>query len=159
MKSEAFKLLPLFTKAKKTLSFAESCSGGLLAKTVVEVPDASHFFLGSIVAYSNDSKEKLLGVKSKTLHSFGAVSLETAQEMAFGAKNSFNSDVALAITGIAGPSGGSKEKPVGSVAFAIVGKEVLASWIDHFSGTREEIMQKSVEKALNKLVSLDINSL
>ena len=102
-----------------TISTAESCTGGLVAATLVNVPGSSEYFKGSVVAYSNDVKEKLLGVKRETLENYGAVSAQTAREMALGVKELLNTDIALSTTGIAGPGGGTPEKPVGLTYFAI----------------------------------------
>jgi len=98
-----------------TISTAESCTGGLVSDRIVSVPGSSDYFLGGVVSYSNEAKVSLLGVSQKTLDTYGAVSSETAVEMAVGAKNRFNSDIAISTTGIAGPTGGTPEKPVGLV--------------------------------------------
>lgn len=104
---------------KMTLTFAESCTGGLLAKSFTDIPGVSEVFSGSVVTYSNDAKQKFLGVDEKTLEKYGAVSKQTAYEMAKGARLLFSSDIAVAVTGIAGPDGGSDEKPVGLVYIGI----------------------------------------
>lgn len=148
------KIFSCFVKRGFTLSLAESCTGGALASLLVSVTDASKYFLGSIVAYSNFSKTKLLGVNPLTLEVFGAVSEETAIEMAKGAINCFDSDFAIATTGLAGPSGGSPAKPVGTVCFAIVSRTAAsASWTSQFKGDRQEIMKQSVEEALQKILN------
>lgn len=127
-----FKLL----KSKsKTISFAESCSGGLLANAFVDIPGASSVFLGSAVTYSNQSKQKILSVSS--LDRYGAVSIEVAREMARGAKKSFNSDYAIAITGIAGPNGGTIEKPAGTTCIAIADDNEVETFEFHFAWDRE----------------------
>jgi nicotinamide-nucleotide amidase len=109
----------------KTLSIAESCTGGLVSNLITNIPGSSRYYLGGINAYSNFIKRKILGVKENTLKKFGAVSAQTAKEMALNCKNIFNSDISISITGIAGPDGGSKEKPVGLVYFAIaIGNKV-----------------------------------
>jgi len=101
----------------RRLALAESCSGGLMASRVTDLPGSSEYFLGGIVAYTYEAKEELLGVDSKLLEEKGAVSPEVAEAMATGALERFEADVAVAITGIAGPTGGSEEKPVGYVCF------------------------------------------
>lgn len=103
----------------KTLASAESCSGGLIGSRVTDVAGSSVYYTGGIVAYSNDLKQRILGVNAVTLQRFGAVSEETAREMAVGAVRVGNSDLAVATTGIAGPDGGTPDKPVGTVAIAI----------------------------------------
>lgn len=136
---------------KQTLSFAESITGGALAAKVVSLPDCSNYFLGSIVAYCDQAKMELLGVCHKTLAQKGAVSEQTAQEMALGAKKKFTSDFALATTGIAGPSGQSVEKPLGMVCFALAHPSGVISWTSHFSGQRADVIKKSIDEALLKL--------
>jgi len=104
---------------KKTLALAESCTGGALADKVTNVPGASEIFLGGVVSYANAAKEKLLGVRAETLAAHGAVSEPVSAEMAVGAREKFGSDFAIAVTGIAGPAGGTPEKPVGTVFIAL----------------------------------------
>lgn len=103
-----------------TLATAESCTGGLLAHRLTNVPGSSNYYLGGVVAYSNRLKETLLAVRPETLRAHGAVSEETAREMAHGARQRLEADVAVSITGIAGPTGGTPEKPVGLMYVAVV---------------------------------------
>ena len=112
-------VVKLLTQKRKTLALAESCTGGLIANRITDVPGASEVFLGGVVSYANAAKEKFLSVRAETLQSHGAVSEAIAREMALGAKEKFNSDFAIAVTGIAGPSGGTAEKPVGTVFIAL----------------------------------------
>ena len=112
-------IVQALTARKETLALAESCTGGYVANRVTNVPGASEVFLGGWVTYSNQTKEAFLGVRHATLETYGAVSEQTAREMAEGARREMNSTYALAITGIAGPSGGSAEKPVGTVYIAL----------------------------------------
>jgi nicotinamide-nucleotide amidase len=109
----------LLTERKKTLALAESCTGGCIAQRVTDVPGASAVFPGGLVSYANSAKEKFLGVRAETLVNHGAVSAAVATEMAMGAREKFGSDFALAVTGIAGPGGGTPEKPVGTVFVAL----------------------------------------
>ena len=109
-----------FLRAKGlTLAFAESCTGGLVAKRITDVAGCSDVFMGSCVTYANEAKMRVLGVRAETLEKYGAVSAETAREMARGARERIGSDVAVSLTGIAGPGGGTEEKPVGTVYLAI----------------------------------------
>lgn len=114
-------LVHLLTKQKKTLALAESCTGGFIANQITNVPGASKIFLGGVVAYSNTVKQKFLGVRAQTLTRHGAVSAPTAREMAQGARHRFGADFAIAVTGIAGPGGGTNEKPTGTVFIAVTG--------------------------------------
>ena len=111
----------LLTERKKTLALAESCTGGCIAHRVTNVPGASAVFLGGFVTYSNESKQKFLGVRAETLAAHGAVSETVAREMAEGARSQLGADFALAVTGIAGPGGGTKEKPMGTVFVGLAG--------------------------------------
>jgi PncC family amidohydrolase len=131
---------------------AESCTGGLLADAITDVSGSSGYFLGGVVAYSNALKEALLGVRAETLASHGAVSEPTAREMARGARERLGADVALAVTGIAGPTGGTPEKPVGLVYIALAAAD--AEWCERhiWSGSRPSNKAKSVEAALALLL-------
>jgi PncC family amidohydrolase len=134
-----------------TLSLAESCTGGHLAARLTRTPGCSHYFLGSIIAYSNALKTSLLNVNAHTLAQYGAVSEPVVSQMAQGVLKLTNSHYSLAVSGIAGPGGGSTEKPVGTIwgAMATKGEDLLI-WNFHLSGTREEIIEKSVELLLSQ---------
>jgi nicotinamide-nucleotide amidase len=114
-------IVRLLTRRKETLALAESCTGGLIANQITNVSGASKMFKGGIVAYSNEAKGKFLGVRAKTLSQHGAVSEPVAAEMAAGARKRFDADYAIAVTGIAGPTGGTREKPTGTVFIAVAG--------------------------------------
>ncbi len=137
----------------ETLAIAESCTGGNLGGTLTAIPDASMVFKGGIIAYSNYAKKTHLGVPENTLEQHGAVSPETVKAMAKAVKNKFKTDWGLAISGIAGPSGGTKEKPVGLIQFGIAGKGLVQSTQKIFkkNRTRVEIQQLSVIKSLDLL--------
>jgi nicotinamide-nucleotide amidase len=127
------------------LALAESCTGGWIAQSVTAVPGSSHWFDRGFVTYSNAAKIQMLGVGEKTLQNHGAVSAETAKEMALGALQRSGADVALAVTGIAGPDGGTAEKPVGLVflAWQVKGRECRCIE-QRFSGNRQEIRLQTV---------------
>ena len=134
-----------------TLTTAESCTAGLLAGRVMNVAGASAVYEEGYITYSNKAKEKLLGVCHDTLERYGAVSRETACEMAEGAAKAAGADAALSVTGIAGPDGGTKEKPVGLVYIGCFVKENVSVQECHFPGTRQENRAASVEHALRML--------
>jgi competence/damage-inducible protein CinA-like protein len=142
----------LLSESGRTLALAESCTGGLAAAMLTETAGASRYFLGSVVTYANSAKEELLGVSPETLRAHGAVSAEAAAEMARGARDRFDADLAVSVTGIAGPDGGTPEKPVGTVYFALaerqgggVGKKRL------FVGDRSVIRRAAALQALELL--------
>jgi len=135
----------------ETLALAESCTGGLVAARITAVPGASAYFLGGLVSYANEAKVGLLGVAESTLAAHGAVSEETAREMAAGARARFGATHALAITGVAGPSGGTPEKPVGTVCFARAEAGGVASERRYFGGGREWVRLRASQHALGML--------
>ncbi len=134
-----------------TLALAESCTGGLVGHRVTSVAGSSTYFERGVVTYSNRAKEDLLGVSRQTLEAHGAVSHQTAREMALGARERAGTDLGLAITGIAGPGGGSPEKPVGTVFFGLAHGEHVESHLRHFQGSRAQVKQQSAEAALDLL--------
>ncbi len=136
------------------LATAESCTGGLVAGAVTDVAGSSGWFDRGFVTYSNEAKVELLGVRPETLARFGAVSAETAREMAAGALARSRADVAVAVTGVAGPSGGTPDKPVGLVWFAWAVKDRPAETESRrFPGDREAVRDASVREALSGLLA------
>ncbi len=136
----------------ETLSFAESCTGGLLSSMVTALPGVSDVYMGSVVSYSNAIKESLLGVSHSQLRALGAVSLPVARSMATGLRARFQTTWTVAVTGIAGPGGGSVEKPVGTVCFAVAGPAFEKTVQMHFTGSRQVIQQASADHALRLLL-------
>jgi len=139
---------------KATFSFAESCTGGLTSSKITDLSGSSEVFMGGVVSYANEAKENLLGVKEETLKKFGAVSVETAKEMAEGAREKFNTDFAISITGIAGPTGGTPEKPEGTVAIGYAGKNFSGAQKFLFPGDRIRRKERFSDMALLMLLHL-----
>ena len=137
------------------LATAESCTGGWLGKVLTDVRGSSDWFVASLVTYSNVAKQAVLGVKGSTLQEFGAVSGDTVLEMTYGVFDQLDVDVALSISGIAGPGGGTEEKPVGLVwiGWGRNGKPVFAQSY-HFDGDREAVRRQAVRQALLILMDL-----
>ncbi len=135
-----------------TLTTAESCTAGLIASRLVNVPGISSVFMQGYITYSNESKQRLIGVSKESLETYGAVSSRVAEEMAAGAAESAGCDVAISCTGIAGPDGGTKEKPVGLVYMGCYVKGKLTVLENHFSGSRQEVREASAKKALELLL-------
>jgi nicotinamide-nucleotide amidase len=134
--------------SRAMLVTAESCTGGWVAQAVTSIAGSSDWFERGFITYSNDSKQELLGVRSETLARHGAVSEETACEMAQGALERSKGTLALAVTGVAGPGGGSAAKPVGMVCFAWASKRTVTSETQRFAGDRESVREQSVIRAL-----------
>jgi nicotinamide-nucleotide amidase len=133
------------------LAIAESCTGGLLGHMVTNAAGSSEWFTGGVVAYSNEVKTRLLSVAPGTLKRYGAVSRQTAGAMAEGVRKRLKSDVGLAVTGIAGPEGGTAKKPVGTVFIAIAGTKNTYSKKLLLSGTRKSIKKQAAREALEEL--------
>lgn len=141
----------LLQKHKLKISAAESATGGLISHRITNIPGSSKYFEGSIISYSNKVKMKLLGVKESTLRNYGAVSSETSKEMAQGVRREMGVDIGLASTGIAGPGGGTSEKPVGLVYIGLAIKDVLISKKYIFHGNRDENKKSFSDAALSML--------
>jgi PncC family amidohydrolase len=135
-----------------TVAAAESLTGGNVSARITAISGSSAYFLGGIVAYSNEAKASLLGVSSETLATRGAVSAECAREMAEGARRAFGADVAVATTGIAGPGGATQRKPVGLVYIALAGPAGVTTEEFHFPGGRATVTDASTEAALLMLL-------
>ncbi|HHI5410948.1 damage-inducible protein CinA [Vibrio metoecus] len=143
----------LLAKQQQILTTAESCTGGGVAYWVTEVAGSSAWFDRSFVTYSNEAKQEMIGVREATLQQFGAVSEQTVEEMALGALLHSRATLAAAISGIAGPGGGSAEKPVGTVCFGFAS---VQGWLQietcHFTGDREQVRQQAIEHVLQSLI-------
>ncbi len=150
--SRAQRLYQRMTELGLRLATAESCTGGLIGHKITNVPGSSNYYQGGVVSYSNDAKVWLLGVRPETLDRFGAVSRETMLEMAQGARSALEADVGLSVSGIAGPDGGTAEKPVGLVwvGLSLEGMELAQSF--QFEGDRGAIKEQAAEGALGFLL-------
>jgi nicotinamide-nucleotide amidase len=142
------KLGDMLASRNLTLAVAESCTGGLLGSTITDVPGSSAYFLGGIIAYSNTSKIEILGVPAQTIERNGAVSDRTAACMAKGILNNFACDIGIGVTGIAGPGGGSEQKPAGTVFIGVANDDRELARGFTFKGSRQEIKSASVKAAL-----------
>ena len=145
----------LLKKHNKTITTAESCTGGLIASMITEISGSSNIFSGSVITYSNKIKEQELNVKKETLEKNGAVSIEVVDEMLEGVINKFNANLAIAVSGIAGPNGGTEKKPVGTVVIGIIsdisGKDIE---VCHFKGTRKEVQIQAAKYSLKKIFKI-----
>ena len=154
MHKKLIKLAKLLVSNKMRISVAESCTGGALASCLTNIPGSSQYFDSGFITYSNSAKVKMLGVSIKTIADHGAVSENTVLEMLLGVTTKTNSNLAVAISGIAGPSGGSAQKPVGTVCFAFNGVDKNYSITKLFSGDRDMIIKKSVSFAIDNFIIL-----
>jgi PncC family amidohydrolase len=155
MKQKQFKIAEnILARLKENdlnLSSAESCSGGGIAKALTDVPGCSESFAGGVIAYSNDIKCRLIGVNYKTLEKFGAVSKETVIEMADNTSDIFDTDFCIVSSGVAGPSGGTMKKPVGTVWLAVATPENVITLECFFTGNRESIREQTITEGLKFL--------
>ena len=143
--------MKLLQEKNLTISLAESCTGGLVASRLTDIPGASASLISGVVSYSNESKINILKVKEDTIRKYGAVSPQTAEEMAVGAKRLSNTDIGLSITGIAGPDGGSAEKPVGLCYIGIAAGNSVNVQKIMLTGNRNRIRWSSSSRALDFL--------
>jgi PncC family amidohydrolase len=134
------------------LATAESCTGGLIGHRITNVPGSSDYFLGGVVSYAYEAKVKLLGVRWETLEKFGAVSRETVLEMASGARRALETDIGLAVSGIAGPGGATPTKPVGLTWIGLSTPGFDQAWAFVFAGDRWQVKEQAAEKALELIV-------
>lgn len=149
----AEKLVELYKSSGKTCATAESCTGGGIGAAITSVAGSSEVFLGGIISYANEVKRDVLGVAAQVLDEHGAVSPETAAQMAEGARKLTKADVAVAVTGIAGPGGGSAEKPVGLVWFGLATADGVRTEKAIFPGNREQVRSATVTHALGMLTT------
>jgi nicotinamide-nucleotide amidase len=153
---KAEKLLGQYRKKNLKIATAESCTGGMIAALITDIAGSSDVFERGFVTYSNDSKKEMLGVDAALITKHGAVSAEVAQAMARGAIKRSKADVAIAVTGVAGPSGGTKAKPVGLVFIAAASKHYAEAIVikNNFTGKRHAVREKTTDKALTVLSKL-----
>ncbi len=153
-KSPAQVLGDLLLERELTVSSAESCTGGNIAHKIVQIPGSSAYFLGSVVSYSNDVKADILNVSRSDIDRHGAVSREVAEQMAQGVKKIMKSNCAIATTGIAGPEGGSRFKPVGTVWIAVVYNDKIFSECIRFEGSRNTVIESATNHGLVMLINI-----
>ena len=144
----------LLRKKGWTVSAAESCTGGLISSFLTSIPGSSDYFVGGVIAYSNEIKTDLLSVSPKTLKEFGAVSEEVSREMAHGVKRLLKTDVGISSSGIAGPTGGTVKKPVGTVALGVDIPQKIITNIVHLKGERSQIIELAGIRVLEILKNL-----
>jgi PncC family amidohydrolase len=137
-----------------TIASAESCTGGLIASLLTELPGSSNYFLGGVVTYSNESKSDLIGVSADDIKTYGAVSEIVACQMAVGVKKRFGASIGISTTGIAGPEGGTPTKPVGTVWLGIAYDGKVSARNLQLSGTRAEIRSKTCDAAIAALLNI-----
>lgn len=152
MNDDVRDMIDLLRSKGLTLSLAESCTGGLIGATITDMPGASDVFMGSAVTYSNESKMSILGVSERALAEHGAVSEETAVEMAEGSLKAYGSDVALSVTGIAGPGGATDTKPVGLVYMAITDGIRTKASRHVYDGDRASVRAQTVRDAILQII-------
>ncbi|MBQ6976025.1 MAG: CinA family protein [Selenomonadaceae bacterium] len=148
------KLGKILTDKKLTISCAESCTGGLLTSRLTDVAGSSNYVQGSIVSYSNEIKNSVLKVDAETLKNFGAVSEQTARQMSANVRELFKTDIGVGVTGIAGPGGGTAEKPVGTVYISVSNSDKTFVKKFNFGGSRKEIKNQSCDAAMSMVINI-----
>ena len=141
------KIIKHLIKNNISITTAESCTGGLISSEIVKHSGVSSIYSGSIISYSNEIKHKLLGVEERILEKYGAVSKECVEQMSYGVQKIFEADISIAVSGIAGPDGGSKEKPVGTVFIGVLYKNKLQIEKNLFKGDRIKVQQSTKNRA------------
>lgn len=149
-----FELGKILTEKNLTIACAESCTGGLLTSRLTDIVGSSAYVQGSIVSYSNAVKNSVLNIKAETLKEFGAVSEQTARQMSSNVRELFKTDIGVGVTGIAGPGGGSSEKPVGTVYISVSNSDNVIVKRFNFSGSRSEIKNQSCDAAMKMVMDL-----
>jgi len=146
-------VIKLLLSRKETIAVAESCTGGGIGSKLTKIPGSSKIFYGGVIAYNNSIKQDILEVPEEIINTHGAVSKQVVEAMAKGVQKKFKANWAISVSGIAGPTGGSKLKPVGLVNFCIKGPKTLITWEERFGSnkTREDIQKLSVLNALDRL--------
>ena len=144
-------IVRLLRESNRTLTFVESCTGGLLSATLLDAPGASEVFRQGYITYCDEAKHSMVGVREATLEKYTAVSAQTAEEMAFGGAKAAKAEACVSVTGLAGPGGGTPEKPVGLVYIGCCVDGEVGAYEYRFSGNRREIRQQAVTAALNIL--------
>ena len=144
----------LIALSGRTLATAESCTGGMIGAALTAVPGSSAVYKGGVISYTNEIKQKLLGVDPALLDRVGAVSAPVAEAMAAGARKALNADVAVSVTGLAGPGGDDFGNPVGTVYIGYADEKQVLSFEYHFSGGRESIRRQAAEEALNIILKM-----
>lgn len=151
--SDAIALVALLKQKGLTVSTAESCTGGLIASTIVDVPGASAVFPGGAVTYASSVKTALLGVPEELIRERGVVSSDVAAAMAEGARKRFGTDLAVSVTGVAGPDGGTPEAPVGCVYIGVAVKDKTVTFREDIPGDREEVRRGAAERAIRRCLT------
>lgn len=148
----AKKLGRLCKERKLTLSVAESCTGGMIGAAITAIPGSSAYFYGGIISYSNEVKRAMLGVPQNILDKKGAVSAETVKAMVIGVQRLCRTDCGIAVSGVAGPDGGTKQKPVGLVYVGIGSEKKAKAFKYYFKGNRQEIRKQTTQAALKRMI-------